>query len=121
MTDRLTGPNVQDMTDTRPKPQLEIDSLKKELRECEAGYHKQAEDNEKLRERHEEHLNLIRRLSTDSISPDEAEELQAQIASLVAEVGTCRGHIRELLELLEGTCAKKWRARLAEIREETDE
>jgi hypothetical protein len=74
----------------------------------------------RLQDRHEEHLRLIRKLSTDSIAPEEAEELRTQIAALVAELGTCRGYVRELLEILEDICAERWRARCDEIRKELD-
>jgi hypothetical protein len=71
-----------------------------------------------MERRHAEHLRLIRLLSMESISPDEAEELQEQIAALIAEVGTCRGHIRELLQMLEGACAERLRGHLQERLEE---
>lgn len=46
-----------------------------------------------LENRRDEHLRLISNMSRESISPEEAEELRGQIASLIAEVGTLRNRI----------------------------
>jgi hypothetical protein len=48
-----------------------------------------------LDERHEAHLLLIRRLSDESITTEEADELRSQVASLMAEVGTLKSRLRE--------------------------
>lgn len=45
---------------------------------------------EQLEEAQQRHLRLIRRMSTESVSPEQAEELREQIAALIAEVGTKR-------------------------------
>jgi hypothetical protein len=57
--------------------------------------HKQ---NAELHVRQQEHLRVIRQLSTDSISPEEADELRGQVATLVAEVGTLRSETRSLAD-----------------------
>lgn len=49
-----------------------------------------------LEKRREVHLKLIRRLSENAISPEEATELRRQIAALIAEVGTLRARVLEL-------------------------
>jgi hypothetical protein len=51
-------------------------------------------ENEGHVKRRDEHLALIRTMSTESVSPDEADELRAQIAALIAEVGTQRSMAR---------------------------
>ncbi len=48
---------------------------------------------QRLEERHQEHLELIVRLSKDSITTSEAEEMRGQIAKLIAEVGTLRADL----------------------------
>ena len=50
---------------------------------------------ERLRERQQEHLRLIRTISTEAIPEGEADELRGQIAALIAEVGTLRSAIKE--------------------------
>lgn len=47
-----------------------------------------------LKERQKSHLRLIRKLSMDSITPEEATDLRGQIASLIAEVGTLRARLK---------------------------
>ncbi len=50
---------------------------------------------EKLRERRDELLALVAKISKESISPDEAAEMTNQIAALIAEVGTLRAELAE--------------------------
>lgn len=50
----------------------------------------------RLVDRQDEHLALIARLTKESITRQEAEELRRQIGSLVAEVGTLRSENRTL-------------------------
>lgn len=51
-----------------------------------------AQDKEiaELREAQQRHLGLIRHMTEESVTPEEAQELRGQIASLIAEVGTLR-------------------------------
>jgi len=51
-------------------------------------------ENERLRERHEAHLKVIRDVTSDSIPKDEADEMRAQMASMIAEVGTLKGRLK---------------------------
>lgn len=66
----------------------QVDPLER-IRELEA-------ENEQLEERQREHLKLIRRLSTESVTPEEAEEQRGQIAALIAEVGTLRKQLGDV-------------------------
>jgi len=50
----------------------------------------------KLEERRDEHLRLIRQISTESVNPEEADDLRSQIAALIVEVGTLRSLNRNL-------------------------
>ncbi len=65
----------------------EIDTLHQQIDDL-------IDDNESHVKRRDEHLALIRTISTESVSPDEADELRTQIAALIAEVGTLRGAVR---------------------------
>ncbi len=49
----------------------------------------------RLEDRQQEHLALIRRLSMESVSHEEAAELRDQIAALIAEIGTLRAALQE--------------------------
>lgn len=46
------------------------------------------------KQREERHLETIRKLSMDSIHPEEAEEMRGQMAALIAEVGTLRARLK---------------------------
>ena len=50
---------------------------------------------EQLEERHQAHLETIRRLSNEAIAPAEAQEITEQRAALMAEVGTLRAELAE--------------------------
>ncbi len=50
---------------------------------------------EGLRERRDELLALVAKISKESISPDEAAEMTKQIAALIAEVGTLRAEVQQ--------------------------
>lgn len=68
---------------------------------CELCYWRAtAEANEaeiaRLNARHQKHLRLIRTMSSESVSPEEATELRGQIAALIAEVGTLRSRPTEI-------------------------
>ncbi len=49
----------------------------------------------RLEARQEEHLALIKRLSMESVSHEEANELRVQMGALIAEIGTLRAAMKE--------------------------
>lgn len=48
----------------------------------------------RLKTRQQDHLQLIRKISMESIDQEEADELAARIGALIAEVGTLRAQLR---------------------------
>jgi chromosome segregation ATPase len=49
----------------------------------------------RLEARQQEHLALIKRLSMESVSHEEADELRVQMGALIAEIGSLRAALQE--------------------------